>query len=865
MGSSRPPICYRPFAVCLVLSLGASAWAEQPAFRQGKKPALRGDGGSAETHTAPQKSPPKSPSQFNPDPGSTGGTPAVAHPPVKARPEPPAAPLKPVAPPAKPADAPKSDLPQAAPAPAKVGNSVNDLGEIGTPAPLIPAVPGVPGAPPNPDTAPRDSLFPDSSSTDFLYLPRFDNLGDGLQGPRRGVRSQKRQSNIFEYREYPQGQEGLGKLPLSSEIPNRWLIAYPKWVRYLDPSHEVPYPDGRANLRLWHPYEQSKLKGDTPIIGQDIFLNVTLKDFALFEYRRLPIPSGVSAATPNSSEFFGRGEQRFISNDQSLTFEIFKGETSFKPVEWLFRAQVVKNDNWIWVQEQNLLDPDPRGVNRNSGRNPNVSKIGAGAPRDGSVNSAVGDNSAPGAEGLPLKKLNRVVSPGDLFNYIYPQLKPSGAPNRFVRVDPITNDPINGNPKGTSRGSNPEHEKDFKGTRNTYRHKDWVAIQELFFEYHLGDKSDNYDFMSSRVGIQPFVSDFRGFIFNDTNLGARLFGNADNNRIQYNAVFFDMLEKDTYSGLNMFDRRDQEVFIANIFRQDFLFKGYTAQLSFHANIDHGGTHYDKNDFLVRPTPLGDFTKEHDVRAFYLGWTGDGHIGRWNVTHAFYQAFGEDEANNIAGRRVTIDAQMAALELSYDRDWIRFKLSGFYASGDGNPTDDKANGFDSIVDSPLFVGGPFSWYVHEGINLAGTGVNLKNGDSLLPSLRSSKTEGQSNFVNPGVKILGFGIDADVTPRLRAFANANYIWFDRTEPIQTALLTNKISDKLGFDLSFGVKYRPLLTENVIIGLGLGLFFPGEGYKDIYRRNTDAVDNSGPKNREGQADSVLWNALMTVTVTF
>ena len=38
-----------------------------------------------------------------------------------------------------------------------------------------------------------------------------------------------------------------------------------------------------------------------------------------------------------------------------------------------------------------------------------------------------------------------------------------------------------------------------------------------------------------------------------------------------------MLEKDTNSGLNRFDTRHQNVYIANIFRQDFIRKGYTIQ------------------------------------------------------------------------------------------------------------------------------------------------------------------------------------------------------------------------------------------------------------------------------------------------
>ena len=43
------------------------------------------------------------------------------------------------------------------------------------------------------------------------------------------------------------------------------------------------------------------------------------------------------------------------------------------------------------------------------------------------------------------------------------------------------------------------------------------ALEEWFFETKLADLSPNYDFVSVRAGSQPFVSDFRGFIFADTN------------------------------------------------------------------------------------------------------------------------------------------------------------------------------------------------------------------------------------------------------------------------------------------------------------------------------------------------------------
>ena len=150
----------------------------------------------------------------------------------------------------------------------------------------------------------------------------------------------------------------------------------------------------------------------------------------------------------------------------------------------------------------------------------------------------------------------------------------------------------------------------------------------------------------------------------------------------------------------------------------------------------------------------------------------------------------------------INAQRAALELSCDRDWLRLKLSGFYASEDSDPNDRTARGFDTILDNPFFIGGPFSWYVHQGFNLSGTAVNLKQRDSLVPNLRTSKTEGQSNFANPGVYIAGLGADAEVTPKLRAFASLNYIWLAETKPIEVALMSNKVSNELGLDASLGL---------------------------------------------------------------
>src|SRR3984957_19386582 len=144
-----------------------------------------------------------------------------------------------------------------------------------------------------------------------------------------------------------------------------------------------------------------------------------------------------------------------------------------------------------------------------------------------------------------------------------------------------------------------------------------------------------------------------------------------------------MLEKDTNSGLNSMAYRHQQVLIGNVYRQDFIKPGYTIQASFHYNKDDPSFQLDDNNFIVRPAPIG-VVKEHEIRAYYYGLTGDGHFGKLNITHAFYQVLGTDKFNEIAGKRTSINAQMAAAELSLDKDWIRYRLSFFYASGDKNP-------------------------------------------------------------------------------------------------------------------------------------------------------------------------------------
>jgi hypothetical protein len=368
-----------------------------------------------------------------------------------------------------------------------------------------------------------------------------------------------------------------------------------------------------------------------------------------------------------------------------------------------------------------------------------------------------------------------------------------------------------------------------------------AALQEAFVEIHLVDTSVNYDFISTKLGRQAFNSDFRSLIFSDINQGARIFGSANGNRYNFNLIYFNQAEKDTNSDLNTFGLRDQQVAIGNLYIQDFFKLGYTTQFSLHYLLDNGkeggddGFVFDNQGFLVRPDPVG-IARPHNLDVFYLGWTGEGHLGWLNISHAFYQALGHDTSNPIAGRDVNIEAQLVFLELSIDRDWMRYQTSVFWSSGDSDPRDDTARGFDSILDNPQIMGGGFSYWQRQSIRLADRGgVALMQRNSIIPDLRSSKTQGQPNFVNPGIIMANVGATAELTQKLALIGNATYIRFENTEPLQILLKQPDIRHDVGIDLSLGVEYRPFLNNNVIVkGFG-AMLQPFGGFTDIYESNT------------------------------
>jgi len=370
---------------------------------------------------------------------------------------------------------------------------------------------------------------------------------------------------------------------------------------------------------------------------------------------------------------------------------------------------------------------------------------------------------------------------------------------------------------------------------STTRTDSFVGMQGLFVDKHLRNVSERYDFDSVRVGIQPITTDFRGFLFQDAPFGLRLFGTRDNNRWQYNLAWFRRLEKDTNSGLNDLSEplRNDDVFLFNLYRQDFPVLGFTSQVAlvYNRNRETGEVFIDDNGFKSRPAALGlQAPREYDVA--YVGYNGDGHIGRWNLTVSAYLALGREEPSVFTRLESDIAAGFVAAELSRDFDWIRLNATFVYGSGDDDPYDDRSTGFDAILENPLIAGADTSFWIRQAIPLIGGGrIALSGQNGLLNSLRPNKGQGQSNFVNPGLVLAGLGATFDLTPKLRLSFNANQLWFDDTAVLESARNQGGIDPAIGQDLSLQFIYRPFTSQNIVLRFAASALLPGKGYEALY----------------------------------
>jgi hypothetical protein len=208
----------------------------------------------------------------------------------------------------------------------------------------------------------------------------------------------------------------------------------------------------------------------------------------------------------------------------------------------------------------------------------------------------------------------------------------------------------------------------------------------------------------------------------------------------------------------------------------------------------------------------------------------------NLTASFYYALGDESHGTFTRRPSDIRAWFAAAEASLDFDWIRARASILYATGDDDPSDTTSEGFDAIFENPIFAGADTSYWIRQAVpNIGGGGVALSGRNAVLPSLRSSKEQGQSNFTNPGVELYGIGADFDILPELRLSTNFNKLFFEDTTTLEVARNQGKIDSDIGWDLSVAFIYRPFFTQNIVTRFSVAFLVPGDGFRDLYGDET------------------------------
>ncbi|MDO9488117.1 MAG: hypothetical protein Q7J32_07055, partial [Sphingomonadaceae bacterium] len=147
----------------------------------------------------------------------------------------------------------------------------------------------------------------------------------------------------------------------------------------------------------------------------------------------------------------------------------------------------------------------------------------------------------------------------------------------------------------------------------------------------------------------------------------------------------------------------------------------------------------------------------------------------------------------------------------------------------------------------------SYWIRQTIPLAGGGraVSVQGRNGILNSLRSSKEQGQSNFVNPGTLLAGVGADFDVTPELRVTGNLNHLWFEKTAVLKALRMEGSIPRDIGWDASVSTIWRPYFTQNVVVRASAAVLDPSKGFSNLFSNAT--------------GDDRYYSVLLNATLTF
>jgi hypothetical protein len=347
-----------------------------------------------------------------------------------------------------------------------------------------------------------------------------------------------------------------------------------------------------------------------------------------------------------------------------------------------------------------------------------------------------------------------------------------------------------------------------------------AGLQEGWGQFQWTD--GNY----ARLGIQTFQSDHAGLIYNDSDRGVVYHGSTGlvkENPLagyQWNVAYFAKTVDDPISQLNTGNGGNWHVIILNTYLP--VFEGVQFEPSVHVNLDH--------------------TRGQQTDVVYLGASTVGmvapvpKVGPFKFIAAYYWVLGRQEGGLVNPNEQTVNAHMALADLGYPIQAgggieVFPHVGAFFASGDRDPTNDHATGFDAIYDY-VDAWGFNHFIIRNRINLARGSLTREH--SGLFTFRGF--DEPQNFVNPGIVAANLGLTTKWTSQFTTDANVGPAFLPSDE-VPELILGRHIGHTVGWAFNVNGTYK--FTDWLSLMGGIAGFAPQEAAEHIFLGRTTALD--------------------------
>ncbi len=185
-----------------------------------------------------------------------------------------------------------------------------------------------------------------------------------------------------------------------------------------------------------------------------------------------------------------------------------------------------------------------------------------------------------------------------------------------------------------------------KPSTASHRTDMFVGVQELFVDRHLRNTSDRYDFDPCASASSPSSRTFAASCSMTTSLGCACSAIATTIASSTTSPPSGVWRRTRTAASTISARRRATTGCSSPISTGRISpSGFTSQISvtYNMNREAGRIEVDKNGFPVRPALFGNL-RARDYDVVYLGYSGDGHFGRINLTTSLYAALGQDRDN-----------------------------------------------------------------------------------------------------------------------------------------------------------------------------------------------------------------------------